>query len=201
MKKHENKRNFFNHIAQDWQREHPVDEKSDELMAISGHFRLTAGDTVLDIGCGTGRLLPIVLEQIGERGCLVAADYSENMLILSRATTWAANLLYIQCDALHTPVCAGLFDKVICFALFPHLAPKEEALNEFYRILKPGGHLFIAHQMSRRELNAFHKKVKGPVTKDLLPRRHKMNSLLKRAGFKTFSILDQPSLYLVHACK
>jgi ubiquinone/menaquinone biosynthesis C-methylase UbiE len=195
------KREFFNDIASDWQQDHHGEGKQEELAAFAGHFRLIAGDTVLDIGCGTGRLLPIVLERIGQDGLLVAADYSENMILLGRNTFEAPNLLYLQCDAHYTPLRPEVFDKVICFALFPHLSPKAKALEEFYRILKPGGMLLIAHQMNRRELNAFHKKVKGPVTRDLLPRKHEMKSLLKKAGFDTFSILDQPSLYLVQANK
>ena len=196
-----NKREFFNDIAQDWQREHAMEEQREELVAFSSHFEMKFGDKVLDIGCGTGRLLPIILDQVGETGLVVAADYSENMLVLSRAAKSAGNLLYLQCDAHNTPICSELFDKVICFALFPHLAPKEQALGEFFRILKPEGDLLIAHQMSRRQLNAFHKKVKGPVTKDLLPPKYKMRSLLTGAGFMDFTILDQPSLYLVHARK
>ncbi|MFK7930833.1 MAG: class I SAM-dependent methyltransferase, partial [Myxococcota bacterium] len=43
-------------------------------------LELHTGDSVLDIGCGTGLNLPYLVEAVGESGRVVALDYSEGML-------------------------------------------------------------------------------------------------------------------------
>ena len=97
------------------------------------------------------------------------------------------------------PLRENIFDVVVCFALFPHLPDKARALMEFRRILKPGKPLYIAHLMSREELNRFHSQVKGPVTQDFLPTREEMEELFSSAGFRELVIKDERSLYIARA--
>ena len=88
------------------------------------------------------------------------------------------NLHFVQTDAHHLPFKNGSFDVIVALAFFPHLSEPKIALGEFRRILKSAGHIIIAHQMSRLELNEFHQKIKGPVTRDLLPEAKKMRFML-----------------------
>ncbi len=44
------------------------------------HLGLTAGDKVLDVGCGTGRNLCHLVATVGPSGRVYAVDYSEAML-------------------------------------------------------------------------------------------------------------------------
>jgi len=45
-----------------------------------GSLRLQPGQTVLDVGCGTGRNFPLILEKIGSTGKLTGVDYTSDML-------------------------------------------------------------------------------------------------------------------------
>lgn len=193
------KKFFFNHIACDWDKEHRFASDKKKLTKFSKNFNLTRGDKVLDIGCGTGRLAPFIIKMIGKEGLLIEADFSEEMLKICSNNHFHSNLYFIQSNAHMIAIKENFFDTIICMALFPHLENKLKALKEFHRILRSRGSLIISHQMSRKELNSFHKKVKGPVTQDLLPTKQEMKKLLSNAGFSNISIKDEQSLYIARA--
>ncbi|GAG03079.1 unnamed protein product, partial [marine sediment metagenome] len=144
-------------------------------------------------------LVPFILEAVGEEGILVESDFSREMLKIGKDKYKQKNLYFIQADGQMIPLKENIFDAVVCFALFPHFPDKARALMEFRRILKPGKLLYIAHLMSREELNRFHSQVKGPVTEDFLPTREEMEELFSSAGFRELAIKDERSLYIARA--
>jgi ubiquinone/menaquinone biosynthesis C-methylase UbiE len=193
------KKAFFDRISHDWDEEHSAPEEEQRTRAFTRHFDLKPGERVLDVGCGTGRLIPFLKEYIGQEGILVAVDFSKEMLDIGREKHRFKRLYFFQGDAHRLALKDHSFTTVICMALFPHLGDKAGALKEFRRLLIPGGTLFITHQMSRQELNRFHQEVKGPVTRDLLPDEVEMRGLFASAGYKNLSIRDEPSLYIARA--
>ncbi len=193
------KQEFFDQISHDWDREHSTPEEYERTRVFAQHFGLSKGETVLDVGCGTGRLIPFIKDAVGEDGILVELDFSLEMLMIGCLKHQHDGLYFVQADAHHLCLRDNQFSTVICMAFFPHISDKAYALTEFRRILRPGGVLFVTHQMSREELNQFHKEVKGPVTKDLLPDEAGMRALFDDAGFKDLTIRDEPSLYIARA--
>jgi len=193
------RKTFFDKEAHNWEKEHQSQKEHSKLKKLILYFPIKAGYTVLDAGCGTGRLIPYIKKSAGNSGQIVEMDFSEKMLDIAKKKHSNLNIWFIQSDAQQIPLKKNLFDMVICFALFPHLPDKKNTLKEFKRILKPNHPLVIAHTMSRAELNKFHKKVKGPVTQDLLPDRKDMKELFWDTGFRNLSITDKPSLYIARA--
>lgn len=55
-----------------------------------GCLALQPGDTVLDVGCGTGLSFPLLLEEIGAAGTVMGVEASPDMLALARARVAAA---------------------------------------------------------------------------------------------------------------
>lgn len=194
-----NKQEFFDNIAQEWEEEHRSAEEQNKLRILFSHLKLHPGQKVLDVGGGTGRLIPFIRKKIGGSGTIVEADFSREMIQIARQNHQHECTYFIQADAQRPALAAGIFDAVICFAAFPHFSDKGQSLKEFRRILKPGKILYIAHLMSRDELNQFHKKVKGPVTQDLLPSQREMEDLMLDADFTHPEIIDKPSLYIASA--
>ncbi|MBN1272707.1 MAG: methyltransferase domain-containing protein [Candidatus Aminicenantes bacterium] len=194
-----NKKEFFDRIAFQWDKEHRLSKEKKNIRLLMEKFPLSTGNYVLDAGCGTGRLAPHIRRMVGKHGRIIAADFSGEMIKLAENNFTFKNLCFVQSDAQWLPFVSAFFDVIICFALFPHIQDKKLALSEFRRVLKKGGILVIAHLMNRLELNSFHRRVKGPVTKDLLPDEKQMRALLCGAGFLDLSIRDEPSLYLVQA--
>ncbi len=193
------KRDFFSQISGSWDGHHADPGELERLHVFSRHFRLRPGERVLDAGCGSGRLVPVICEQIGLEGSLVELDFAPGMLEISRSKTHPGNVTFSLGDAHSLPLSDGEFDKVIALALLPHLDDKAKALTEFHRVLKPGGLLVIAHQMGRQALDRLHGQSSDPVKHDMLPENAVLESLLAKAGFSTVEILDKPDQFIVWA--
>ncbi|QLG50776.1 class I SAM-dependent methyltransferase [Natrinema halophilum] len=78
--------------------------------------RLEPGDTVVEMGCGTGANLPYLLEQVGPTGSVIGIDFTRPVLERARAATAEYdNVFILQGDAtqppISEPVRAGLTDS------------------------------------------------------------------------------------------
>ena len=194
------KKEYFEKLARDWDREHHTAEEIERTRRFAAnHFGLNPGETILDAGCGTGRLIPHLQAMIRDSGRVVELDASHAMLKIGKARYPDRNLLFIQGDGHRLPLKDRSVDTVICFAFFPHLGDPRTAMASFARVLKPGGRIFIAHQMNREELNRFHANVNGPVGDDMLPDEEGMKTLFETSGFAEVSIREEPGLYLATA--
>ena len=103
---------------------------------------ISVGDRVLDVGVGRGANLFPAAEKVGPRGQVIGIDLSEEMLRETGAEIERRGLRHatvLAMDAEHLTFETATFDYVLCgFAifLFPHF---EQALAEFFRVLRPGG--------------------------------------------------------------
>jgi ubiquinone/menaquinone biosynthesis C-methylase UbiE len=88
--------------------------------------------TILDIGCGTGAMS----KKLAEWGTVVSADFSPLALSFSRRRHLTR---LCAADAMRLPFRDASFDLVIALDILEHLPDDQAALNEFHRILKPGG--------------------------------------------------------------
>ncbi|MDQ2713351.1 MAG: methyltransferase domain-containing protein [Chloroflexota bacterium] len=107
---------------------------------------LTEGAQVLDVGTGRGANLFPAAEAVGPRGQVMGIDVAPGMVRETTAEIARRNLPYVsilQMDAEHLTFPDASFDAALCgFAifLFPDL---EQALSEFFRVLRPGGKVGI----------------------------------------------------------
>ena len=65
-------------------------------------LHLEAGDTVVDIGCGTGANFPVLQEIVGHKGKIISADFTDAMLAKARGrvdTKGWRNVELVQRDA------------------------------------------------------------------------------------------------------
>ena len=196
------KKTYFNKAADSWDKRFCTPTLSSFLEKLVPQFGLEAGQNILDVGTGTGVLIPYLTREIGPAGSVTAVDYSENMIKIcktkhSHLKNVNLELKNIEEDAFPTES----FDAVICFGVFPHLENKEKALRNINRTLKPGGKLVIAHALSSEELKAHHTNASSAVVHDMLPKEAEMIQLLEQTGFTQISIKDEPGCYLCIAHK
>jgi ubiquinone/menaquinone biosynthesis C-methylase UbiE len=159
-------------------------------------FEIKKNEIVLDVGSGTGILLPYLKTATGKKGDVVALDFSRKMLDIAKKK-FGNKFKYVKSNAEKTPFKNNVFDKIICFSVFPHFVHKLKVLKEFLRILKPQGKLIICHAYSRETINLHHSKVGGPVAKDYMPDNKKMRYLLTKAGFENINIIDGKDYYFL----
>lgn len=121
---------------------------SPRLEAALKLARPTAGERILDIGCGRGEA-SVHCAQQGALAC--GLDYSAGALRIVQQVLAAsedeatARIRIMQADAKNLPFGEASFDKVLMFDLLEHLYPWElaQALREAYRVLVCGGRLII----------------------------------------------------------
>lgn len=188
------RRSFFNTRAARWDT-YITEEQHRRIRRLVRRFDIKPGERVLDVGCGTGVLLPYLAELVGPTERVHALDFAPRMIAAARRK-YGQQFVYTVADARHLPFPDGSFDVAVCYAVFPHFCDKSGTLAELHRVLAAGGRLFIAHTDSRRSINAFHRSVSGVVHDDHMPDTREMLSLLKSAGFIHVRVSDQPHAYL-----
>jgi ubiquinone/menaquinone biosynthesis C-methylase UbiE len=100
------------------------------------------GQTVVDIGCGTGE----IARALGEQGARVIGVDRPEVLSKVEDAEGAARVEFLEGGAEELPVDDASADLVLFLASLHHVpAPQiPKAVGEAYRVLKPGGHsLFI----------------------------------------------------------
>jgi SAM-dependent methyltransferase len=109
------------------------------------HVKPSAGETLLDVACGTGSVTRRAADWVGPRGVVIGCDSSAAMLAVARAKPApAAPVQYIHCPAEALAVPSAAFDVVTCQQGLQFFGDRGRALREMRRALRPGGRLGIA---------------------------------------------------------
>jgi len=109
-------------------------------------------DQVLDVGCGGGMAIKLLVAR-AKHGFVAGVDYSAAMVQQARRRNRAAiqrGQVAIQAgNVLDLPYAEGLFDQVCGIETFYFWPDPLAGLSEVYRVLKPGGQITIALEMSK----------------------------------------------------
>jgi SAM-dependent methyltransferase len=101
-----------------------------------------AGDVALDIGCGNGRNVPLLL---GACSRVVGIDFSRKLLAIAHTDNPEAS--FVCGDGTNLPITGGVADVVLCVAMLHHLpsaAERAALLDELGRVLAPGGRALLS---------------------------------------------------------
>ena len=167
-------------------------------------LEVSAGDSVVDVGCGIGTAARELAELVGEQGRVIGIDSSEEMIAVARrrAADAAQPLTFDVADAGDLPFPDASLDAYRAERLYQHLPDVDAALAEARRVLRPGGRLALVDQdwetflvdaddrdVTRRIANHFGDSIRNTWMGRQLRRR------LLDAGFVDVDVLPDTQLY------
>jgi len=193
-------KDFFDQQAKNWDTNHRLDN-DEKLERVVKEADIQPGQQILDVGSGTGILIPFMLAAMNGVGRIIALDYSRGMLDVARDKGFPETVSFVEADIHAVPFLDKAFDRVICNAAFPHFEDKARALAEMKRVLKPNGILIISHPIGRKAVEEIHKNASKTVNKHRVPTPEELSELFETAGLQLISIIDEEHFYLAKAVK
>ncbi|MFB6242528.1 MAG: class I SAM-dependent methyltransferase [Halobaculum sp.] len=109
-----------------------------------------AGDTVLDVGCGTGANHPHLRREIGPEGQYVGLDFSPGVLRIAHRREGGERRVFVRGDATRPPVPSGVPDAVCASFLVGMLTEPAAAVRRWARLVGAGGRVALLN-LSRAE--------------------------------------------------
>lgn len=155
-------------------------ESTIELMAIEPR------DRCLELGCGEGWASRLLSQKVPD-GSVVGLDISDEMVRNARAKSAdCENLIFILGEAEDIPWQNAFFSKILCVESFYYYEDPEKALREIYRVMSPGGSVWIVNHLSKEnELSLrWVQKLKVPVQ---LLSAEEYGALFERCGYAGFT--------------
>lgn len=191
---HADVRGFFAARADSWDSRFSGDDPA--YATAVAELGLSAGDAVLDAGCGTGRALPPLRAAVGPAGTVLGADLTPEMLYAAdHAGRRRAGLLAVA-DVTRLPLRDAALDAVFAAGLLSHLPEPESGLRELARVVRPGGRLALFHPVGRAALAA--RKGRTLTAGDVRAEPN-LRPLLTAAGWRLYAYADEDARYLALA--
>jgi len=192
---------YFNSIASKWDSWEDLESLKVQFDIGLKRFGLRPDEHVLDVGCGTGNLTTAILRHLSQTGRITAVDISSGMIEIAQTKVKDSRVRWI-CDSVeHMANFDNVFDRVICYSVWPHLKNSGMVARLLQSMLKPGGKLHVWHLKSREAINNTHGKASEAISNHLLAPVSQTAALLEQSGFIIEETLDDDSGYLISAQK
>lgn len=167
---------------------------------------LERGQTVLDVGCGTGAAARFAAAKVGTAGQVIGIDVNAGMIEVARSRPAAegAPIAWHTGSAYALPLEAERVDVVLCAQTVQFLADRAAALAEMYRVLRPGGRLGVSVWSALHESPYFHALVEamaGQVGEETaaglrsafgFSEAAALRTLIEQAGFRSVTVAAEP---------
>ena len=155
------------------------------------------GDTVLDLGSGSGMDSFIAAKKVGDSGKVIGVDITEEMIERARSIAVRHGFLNVefrQGDIEALPVDSLSIDVILSNCVI-NLAPdKIKVFDEAYRVLRSGGRMYISDMVLLKELTQKQRAdkdlINGCVGGAIL--RDDYLKIITQAGFELGQVIETP---------
>lgn len=146
--------------------------------------RLSGTHRILDAGCGQG-LAFVLLEQHFQPRAIIAVDIDKEEIRLApeAAKRCACEVEFENSTVCNLNIPDSSIDMIFCHQLLHHISDQSTALEEFYRILVPGG-LILISESCRSFINSFHVRLLFRHPLQVQKTADEYVELIKSIGFK-----------------
>jgi len=164
----------------------------ERLAQIVAAAEIQHRDTVLDVGTGTGILLPLILEY-GPK-TIYANDLSKAML--ESVKSRFPEVLTVQGDISRLQLPERSIEVVFINACYPNIMDKHSAFKNISRIARHGARVVISHPMGRGFIEDLKDKMPFPLD-DFPVDKTTAKDLFADYGFEVESLVDEKDLYIL----
>ncbi|MCX7842168.1 MAG: class I SAM-dependent methyltransferase [Clostridia bacterium] len=192
-------KDFFNTMAEKWDSICLHDAgKINEILDL---VKIKESCKVLDVGTGTGILIPFLHDRVGNAGEITAIDVADKMIAVAKSKYQFPNVKYIEGDVLIADIPTEYYDCIVCYSVFPHFSDKQAAIHKLSTYLKDGGTIAICHSQSREAISNLHRKASDVVASDDLPHIEIIKGYFEKVKLKTIVEVDTDRMFVVAAQK
>ena len=167
-----------------------VCERMQRIVAAAG---IREGEHVLDVGTGTGALIPDI--RTYRPGRIFACDLSGKML--EQVARRYPEVERHQCDVRDVALPDASIDAVFMNGMYGNIADKRGALANLMRMLRPAGRIVISHPEGRGYVERLVRTDPFPITP--LPSRAEAHAFLEPFGLTVREYTDEENLLIVVA--
>lgn len=186
---------FFDKLASDWDAKE-VRSTPERVGNILKKIAINKGMHVLDLGTGTGVLVPYLSEIVGETGRVVGVDISEGMLTRAREKFGKLpNITFLKID-FEEEVVPGKYDVILLYSVYPHLHYPRQTMDRLFKTnLHAGGKIVIAFPSDETFINSIHHERKSDS--EHLPPANVLAERISSWGFKTEILASDKDEYII----
>ena len=193
---------FFDEFSDSWDTKGPSPEP-EVVLTFLRKLNINSKKTVLDVGTGTGFLIPHIFSFHPAR--VIAMDLSAGMLSKLRgkySSRFCTNLEILHGDVHLLNLDNATVDIAVCNGVYPHFHDKPLALSQLHRVLKKGGTLAVNHFAGRQFINSIHGSSSHDlIRQDLLDPVMILSKTIARHGFHVTEWRDDSTEYYLIAEK
>lgn len=186
---------FFDTLAPTWD-ENEIRSTPERIRNILGKLNIRKGMHVLDLGTGTGVLVPYLSDMIGAEGHITAIDLSEGMLdIARRKFGYLRNVDFLKIDFEEEQI-PGKYDIALLYSVYPHLHSPADTMEWLFKMnLNSDGRIVIAFPSDEEFINNIHHERKAEH--DHLPPADSLAEIIRYWGFSAEVLAATEDEYII----
>lgn len=186
---------FFDALAPQWDA-NEVRSTPERIRSILSKLDIQPGMRILDLGTGTGVLVPYLSESVGPDGHITAIDLSEGMLTLARKKYGhLGNVEFLKLD-FEEEVIPGVYDLVMMYCVYPHLHAPADTFEWLFKMnIRSGGRIVVAFPSDEKFINDIHHERKSES--DHLPTADRLADMIRLRGYDAKVLAYSTDEYIV----